>query len=500
MAKRKREETAKDVQSSDKSSKAIKPATSQESSFDPVITVQIVTGSYERVLHGFTAGVSATALTSKDTKESAVGSSQVQFADTFLFEAHSSAIRCLALSPAPKPDSTEPPRVILASGSTDERINLYSVSAAPPAVNDQYPSIPTLAGSKVLENPKNRELGSLLHHSASISGLHFPSRSKLLTCADDNTISISKTRDWTVVSTIKAPRPKVQGRPSGDTAPPGGSPSGVNDFAVHPSMKLMLSVGRGEKCMRLWNLVTGKKAGVLNFTREMLQSVKEGKWSSGEGRKIEWNSKGEEFAVAFEWGSVVFGIDSTPTCRVMPNPRSKLHQMKYVTVDPSSEDASDLLAISTEDGRVIFYSTKKLREPENDPDSSIPFAEPIAQLGGKANGLPGRIKDFEVFSLKDEPTVKKDAFLVVTANSDGAVRVWLVDGKELKKQNDSENAPTTSQVGKLLNTYETGNRITCMKAFVMLPAEDQSTLEDLDDEEDEESEEEESSDEESDAE
>lgn len=312
MAKRKREETVKDVQSSDKSSKASKPATNQESSFDPVINVQIVTGSYERVLHGFTAGVSAAALTSKDTKESAAGPSQVQFADTFLFEAHSSAIRCLALSPTPKPDSTEPPRVILASGSTDERINLYSVSGAPPAVNDQYPSVPTLAGSKVLENPKNRELGSLLHHSASISGLSFPSRSKLLTCADDNTISVSKTRDWTVVSTIKAPRPKVQGRPSGDTAPEGGSPSGVNDFAVHPSMKLMLSVGKGEKCMRLWNLVTGRKAGVLNFTREMLQSVKEGKWSSGEGRKIEWNSKGEGFAVAFEWGAVVFGIVSCP--------------------------------------------------------------------------------------------------------------------------------------------------------------------------------------------
>lgn len=312
MAKRKREETAKGFQSSDKSSKAPKPATNQESSFDPVINVQIVTGSYERVLHGFTAGVSATALTSKDAKESAAGSSLVQFADTFLFEAHSSAIRCLALSPTPKPDSAEPPRVILASGSTDERINLYSVSAAPPAVNDRYPSVPTLAGSKVLENPKNRELGSLLHHSASISGLNFPSRSKLLTCADDNTISVSKTRDWTVVSTIKAPRPKVQGRPSGDTAPEGGSPSGVNDFAVHPSMKLMLSVGKGEKCMRLWNLVTGRKAGVLNFTREMLQSVKEGKWSSGEGRKIEWNSKGEGFAVAFEWGAVVFGIVSCP--------------------------------------------------------------------------------------------------------------------------------------------------------------------------------------------
>lgn len=73
-------------------------------------------------------------------------------------------------------------------------------------------------------------------------------------------------------------------------------------------MKLMLSVSRGEKCMRLWNLVTGKKAGVLNFGKDILQSVKEGKRGTGEGRKIVWDSKGEEFAVAFEWGAVVFGV------------------------------------------------------------------------------------------------------------------------------------------------------------------------------------------------
>jgi protein MAK11 len=128
-----------------------------------------------------------------------------------------------------------------------------------------------------------------------------------LAAAEDNTISITKTRDWTVVSTVRAPRPKAQGRPNGDTAPPGGSPSGINDFAVHPSMKLMLSVGKSEKCIRLWNLVTGRKAGVLSFSKEILQSVKEGKRGTGEARRIVWNSQGEEFAVSFEWGVVVFG-------------------------------------------------------------------------------------------------------------------------------------------------------------------------------------------------
>lgn len=314
MAKRKRDNAAKDGDPAEQPRKAIKStATPEEPSStrndDPAaVTVQVVTGSYERVLHGFTATLSPS---QKDGEKSEDASPSVQFADTFLFHAHASAIRCLALSPISNPDDpSRSQKVILASGGTDERINLYTLSASPPVVNDKFPSVPTLAGNKVLENPKNRELGSLLHHSSSISALCFPTRSKLLAAAEDNVISVTKTRDWTVVSTIRAPRPKVQGRPSGDTAPPGGTPSGINDFAVHPSMKLMLSVGKGEKCMRLWNLITGKKAGVLNFNKEILQSVREGKRGTGEGRRIVWNSQGDEFAVAFEWGAVVFGIVS----------------------------------------------------------------------------------------------------------------------------------------------------------------------------------------------
>ncbi|BCS00884.1 putative 60S ribosome biogenesis protein Mak11 [Aspergillus luchuensis] len=510
MVKRKRDEAAKDRQTSTQPAKVVKATDSEKapstSTADgPSITLQIITGSYEKVLHGFTAAVSPTSFASKDTDEDGDKSNLVQFVDTFLFEAHTSAIRCLALSPLPKADATENAQVILATGATDERVNLYSLSAAPVAVNDLYPTVPTLAGNKILENPKNRELGTLMHHSAPISALEFPSRSKILVGSEDNTISVTRTRDFSVVSTIKAPRPKVQGRPSGDTAPPGGTPSGVNDIAVHPSMKLMLSVGKGEKCMRLWNLVTGKKAGVLNFNREILQSVKEGKWSTGEGRKIVWNSKGDEFAVAFEWGAVVFGIDSTPICRVFPSPRSKLHQMKYVNPTPSSDDSDELLAVSTEDGRVIFYSTKQVQEATEEDDSPIPYAEAVAQLGGRAAGFPGRVKDFEVLDLNGQRVAGKDNLLVITGNSEGLVRVWLLQGADLVKKDtkgtkkkSAETEKKVIQVGKFLNAYGTGNRITCLKAFVMLAPEDPSTLEDSEEDYDEEVSQDESSSEESD--
>ncbi|KAL1987676.1 hypothetical protein VTN96DRAFT_2917 [Rasamsonia emersonii] len=487
MVKRKREDAAADGQTaSEQPRKAVKATATPDpslSSNDPAsVTVQIVTGSYERVLHGFTASLvtSSPATDEKDVEDTA--SPSVHFADTFLFQAHASAIRSLALSPLTNADSSQPQKLILASGGTDERINLYTLSASPPVVNDRFPSVPTLAGSKILENPKNRELGSLLHHSSTITALYFPTRSKLLAGAEDNTISVTRTRDWTVVSSIKAPRPKAQGRPSGDTAPPGGSPSGINDFAIHPSMKLMLSVSRGEKCMRLWNLVTGKKAGVLNFSKDILQSVKEGKRGTGEGRKIIWDSRGEEFAVAFEWGAVVFGVDSIPKCKLLPSPMSKLHRIKYFNFSQGDDGADELLAASTEDGRIIFYSTKETKPSDSeDSDSPIPDAQIRAQLGGKACGLSGRVKDFEILSLADL-AAWKDHFLLVTCGSDGAVRVWLLKRGEFEKpkseppNGDAIGASQPRQVGKLLSTYETGNRITCMVAFVMQKPEDPSAI------------------------
>lgn len=265
--------------------------------------IQIITGSYEKILHGIIATILPQV--NRDTTEAL----QVTFTDTFLFHAHGSAIRCLAISPAStSPNASASQKAILASGSSDQIINLYHIATSPPPHKEGLPSVPSLSGIKVAENFRNKELGSLQHHNSSINALYFPTRSKLLSAADDNTIAITRTRDWTVLSTIKAPIPKAHGRPSGDTAPLGGTPSGVSDFAIHPSMKLMVSVGKGEKCMRLWNLVTGKKAGVLNFERQLLQDIGEGRWSSGEGRKVTWNVLGEEFAVGFERGAVVFGM------------------------------------------------------------------------------------------------------------------------------------------------------------------------------------------------
>ena len=435
------------------------------------VVLQVVTGTYDKVLHGFSATIS-------DLHEDEKHSALVKFADTFMFKAHDSSIRCLAISPSAQNSE----KVILASGGSDQVINLYSLSTTSSSLSSAHGlSKPSLTGNEIREDARNKEVGSLQHHAGAINTLVFPTRSKLLSAADDNTIGVTRTRDWTVLSTIKAPVPKAPGRPSGYTAPSGVGLAGVNGLAIHPSMKLMLSVGKGEKCMRLWNLVTGKKAGVLNFERDLLQRIGETKHSSGEGRSVAWNASGDEFAISFERGCLVYSIDSKVKGYIFPSPRTKLHQFAYISSISGTEQPRNFLTLSTEDGRILLYS-RTSSEDDGDNVSEAPSPnrriEPCAQLGESAAGLSGRIKDFEIVPL---PEYQCHCF--VTGSSDGAIRFWSVNASELDSASsgpsqeraddiisgseDTDRGSLVPPIGRLLGTYEGGHRITCLKAFRM---------------------------------
>ncbi|TLD32694.1 hypothetical protein PspLS_00532 [Pyricularia sp. CBS 133598] len=469
MAKRKREAAAAaqktaepELQQTIKRAKAVKPSPEE-----PAIVIQIVTGSYDRTLHGFTATIRA-------SKEA----DKIDFADTFLFDAHNSAVKCLALSPPSAPAPGQGQRVMLATGGTDERINVYNISAHPPKQSAEQDLISSLAPRPVAENPQNRELGTLLHHSSTITKLSFPTRSKLLSSSEDSTIAITRTRDWSLLSAIKVPIPKAYGRPSGDTAPMGGTPAGVNDFAVHPSLKVMISVSKGERSIRLWNLVTGKKAGVLNFGKDVLHEIGEAKYNMGEGRSVVWgNCDGEdEFAVGFDREVLVYGMDGTPKCRVMGSLRTKIHRVQYLQwnsnkdsgKDSKKDDDVSFLAVSTEDGRICFFSTKSedLQQPKDGEGKDgakktdhLSTAKPLGSVGGKDSGVTSRIKDFVVLPGSEEAQQKHR--IVVSGSSDGKVHVWKVERNALV----SGKGP----IGKKLGSYETQNRITCLTAFDMIP-------------------------------
>ncbi|KAK3989467.1 WD40-repeat-containing domain protein [Cladorrhinum sp. PSN332] len=513
MAEKRKREAAQDGDATAKSASAAKktktppapkakPASSQVFKLvdeDAPVTIQIVAGSYDRILHGVTATIKKTypAATEeqkeenkdddeekdkkkkknsnkKKTKTAEAAAApepqlKAEFADTFLFNAHNSAIRCLAISPPSAPAPKQTQKVLLATGSTDERINIYNLSAHPPSARaaDDQKLLSSLAPRPILENERNRELGTLLHHTSNITKLAFPNRSKLLSASEDSTVAVTRTRDWALLHSFKCPIPKVMGRPSGDTAGLGGAPSGVNDFAVHPSNKIMISVSKGEKCMRLWNLETGKKSRVLNFERQMLIEAGETKHSTGEARAIVWgSSKGgdDEFAVGFDRDVVVFGMDCRPKCRVMGDIRTKIHQFRYVELGNKEEET--VLAVSTEDGRVLFFDTAEdsIKEPAEGKD--LKTAKFVGQIGGKEAGLTGRVKDFTVLAMEDEQG--KRSWVVVTAGSDGVLRAWKLEAEDLASGNKEEGR----KVGKLLGTYGTQNRITCLEAFIMIPKPD----------------------------
>lgn len=233
--------------------------------------------------------------------------------------------------------------------------------------------------------------------------------------------------------------------------------------------------------MRLWNLMTGRKAGVLSFGREVLNQVGEdGRRGGGEGRRVLWGQGGEVFVVGFERGAVVYGVDSKPKAVLRAEgPRSKVQQMRFLPGSEGVEGGEGVLAVSTEDGRVLFYDTR-IASGESD-SQDLPSCPCLAELGGERAGISGRIKDFEVLRIPSTSNEGVTMLLIITGSSDGAIRLWTVLEDEIigsknagangeiggdgKDSNGTANERT--QVGTLIGTLETGNRITCLGAFVM---------------------------------
>ena len=269
--------------------------------------------------------------------------------------------------------------------------------------------------------------------------------------------------------------------------------------------------------------MTGRKAGALGFTKEVMGSILGNKIGglSGEGQKVRWSPDGKEFAIAFERGVVVFGMDSQPKLRILPSPISRVHQIQYATL--SGYDAY-VLAISTEDGRIIFYTTtappktkaeeakkaapnirkRKSNETKEDADENesgkgendIDSPIVLGQVGGREMGMVGRVKDFIILTVEvpcDDDEAQefgtkgpKKALFLISAGSDGVIRIWTLGIAQIKKrligsaEPSSKKAKTAEldqpsasitrnipQVGNLVGIYETGRRVTCLSGMVM---------------------------------
>ena len=151
------------------------------------------------------------------------------------------------------------------------------------------------------------------------------------------------------------------------------------------------------------------------------------------------------------------------------------------------------MVLSTEDGRIIFYATqaRSTTSTATSPDDSaaakaalLPSCRPLGQLvgrddeAGSGTTRASRIKDFDILPVHTSETGTV-TIVVVAGSSDGAVRVWSLDPARLLARvpvpgpGQDLNLPASpAELGTLLGTYQTGNRITCLTAFVMLRQED----------------------------
>ncbi|KAK6357645.1 hypothetical protein TWF718_001953 [Orbilia javanica] len=414
---------------------------------------QIVAGSYDRVLHGLRVTVPSSVPTASagDSTETA------SFTPLFLFTAHASSIRCLAVSPPSDGNSSSGAtnKRILATSSPDTKINLYHLHT-------------------------RTNLGTLAPPSASpTTSLVFPSKSTLISTDEAGYIHIFKTRDWSLLSSLHCPAPKPK---------PGQilSGGGVNSIAVHPSGKLALSVSRHEKAVRMWNLMTGRKAGVLVFPRSIPKLVT---GVSGEGLKVVWRPGGKEgYAVMFERGVGLFGVDSVVRGSFTTTPVSKVHQIKFLEMPlGDGDEEQELCFLATEDGRVVVYLVPKSdeskptsegeekaasgqKEDEEQPEETKPVL--LATITPTTTDKT-RIKDFDI--LPHPSADQKQKYFLTTANSEGIIRVYCLDfariqiGTAKKQKTGGKEAGTEAVVdvkadefATMAGEYDTNRRITCL--------------------------------------
>ena len=183
--------------------------------------------------------------------------------------------------------------------------------------------------------------------------------------------------------------------------------------------------------------------------------------------------------------------------KIMPTPSSTIHQIHYIP-DAASEgrDNRSILAVSTEDSRVLFFDTKSSEVSAG----GIPDAKFIAELSDEVTIATSRIKDFCVL-LTPFNTV-----LLITGSSDGKIAAWCIDSIEFNhedtinhnddckngnvsdKETASNQQDTTAaqilngkhlqhrRIGTLIGKHEIGNRITCLTAFIMISKDDEDRL------------------------
>lgn len=278
------------------------------------------------------------------------------FTPIFHFTPHTQSIRCLAQS-----------KRYLTSGANDEHIRIYDLQ-------------------------KRKELGTLLHHDGSITKLEFFDGKWLLSASDDGRICIWRSKDWEVLGELK-----------------GHKAGGINDLAIHPSGRIAISAGN-DHTLRLWNLMTARKASVLKLGRDVAM-------------KCRWASEGTQFVLGFDKKVVVYSAaDSTPVGRTLKL-ASPLQNMEIYTLNDI-----EYVVTSHNDGSIVFFPlqeiTQEIKASEDEKEQELSTAT-LPESAFKFVGHAIRVKHFSFYHY--EPT---DVHYMSSVSSDGNLVIWDLSTKD----------------------------------------------------------------------
>ncbi|WVQ76400.1 hypothetical protein IAR50_006066 [Cryptococcus sp. DSM 104548] len=382
QAPKKKEEVKEvEVDEKPKISKGKQPATGPS-------TFIICAGSYEKILYGIEG--------SYPTGEETVP----ELEPAFIFPAHLACVKAVAASPGGK---------WLATGSEDEYVKVWDLR-------------------------RRKEVGSLSQHTESITSLHFPTPSHLLTTSADSTLSLFRTSDWTLLKTLK------------------GHSGRVNQVDVHPTGRVALSVGK-DKTLKMWDLMRGRGAASLPLGEEP--------------ELVKFSDAGTHFAVLFPRKIQIYSL----TLKLLKTitTKSRFNTLLFATLPAPAleEDDTELLCVGTEKGVVEVYRVEIGGDEESDEEDEEEEGDEKKDEGGKGAeldrvatlvGHTNRVKDISslLFTVPT-PSGPRPTVLLTSVSSDGLINLYDL-AQTLEKEEDGEENRVEPA-----SQYDTkGTRLTCV--------------------------------------